>query len=531
MCFKRRRWFLGLFCLSVWSISFALLWFAVPIQPRVRLESADGLVLVGITSDSQKLITAGRVIDPDNGASYSGLTGPAQSWDLWNGHPEKFDLADKARPRGAFPGGTRAAEWSKSYIIWEMQIAPCGNVLAYDYGKPDWGDPSLHLLDLTSGKEVLCLPGATLHDRFSGFSGDGKWFAVMYGSTGARCRSVRVFATATGKEIVLNDPAHPSEEVLAFSFSPDGQFLAVTAKIDNAWHTHIWEIATARKLGMIPGWNFYVVLGPGAKTLAAVQNHGIVRLFDVATGRLRLEMKDHDMFTALTFARDGRTLTAYDDAIGNGRSLNRATTWDADTGRLLNRFDPPVQGFTCVDPNWPSHPLVEARIADGSPRIFVQHDRDHCDVYDVITGEHLVGSWLTSHSPVRVSPDNKTLVTHGKSEPRPNAIWQWIKEHVFRAATKADEDDEPARLQLWDLSTSRSLAVLDDYGSECLFSADGKTLVAQKDWTTIDVWDLPPRKPVGSIIAWSIAPPLLVLLLAAIRRRRLRRKAGAVHLA
>jgi WD40 repeat protein len=521
MCSRRRRWLLALFCFCVWLTAFALLWCAVPIQPRLRLESMDNMVLVGITSDSRKLITAGLVNNPNDGVS-----GPARSWDLWNGCRETFDLAD-VRPWSAFPGGHRDPDWWKSYIIWRTQIAPCGNILAYDYRKQDTTDPSLRLLDLTRGREVLCLPGGMLDS--ANFSADGKWLAVMHGCADARHRSVRVFATATGQEVILNDPAHPSEEVVAFSFSPDGQFLAVTAKIDDAWHTHVWEIATTRKLGMIPGWNYYVALGPGADMLAVVQEHGIVKLFDVAAGRLRFEMKDHvDMFSALTFAPDGRTLTAYYDWLVNGRSLHRATTWDASSGRLLNRFDAPVTGFICVDPNWRRHAPAQLPVADSSPRIFVQYDRDDWKVFDVITGKHL-GSWPRTHDPVRVSPDNTTLVTHVKIEPRPNAIWRWIKEHVFRTPTKPKEDREETSLELWDLATRRSLDVLDDYATECLFSPDGKTFVAQKDSKRIDVWDLPPRKPIGSIIAWSVMPALLVLLFSEARRRRLQRKVVAAE--
>jgi WD40 repeat protein len=70
-------------------------------------------------------------------------------------------------------------------------------------------------------------------------------------------------------------------------------------------------------------------------TLAAACSDGIIRLWDVSSGDLRLTLSGHtETVTRLAFAADGRTLAS----LGNDNVLN---LWHLGTGQRLFSLDSP----------------------------------------------------------------------------------------------------------------------------------------------------------------------------------------------
>jgi hypothetical protein len=53
-----------------------------------------------------------------------------------------------------------------------------------------------------------------------------------------------------------------------------------------------------------------------------------------------------------------------------------------------------------------------------------------------------------------------------------------------------------------------------------VFAPDSRTLATFGDDGRIRFWDLPPRKPLGIILAWSCLPSLAVFMIAWLRERR-----------
>jgi RNA polymerase sigma factor (sigma-70 family) len=108
------------------------------------------------------------------------------------------------------------------------------------------------------------------------------------------------------------------------AFSPDGRLLADWAldpygrsKLD---HVYVWEVATGRALATLdPGGRVgarVAAFSPDGRTLATASADGVVRLWEVATWKVRAELRGHrDRVTALTFGPDGRLYTGGLDTV------------------------------------------------------------------------------------------------------------------------------------------------------------------------------------------------------------------------
>jgi WD40 repeat protein len=84
-----------------------------------------------------------------------------------------------------------------------------------------------------------------------------------------------------------------------------------------------------------------------------------------------------------------------------------------------------------------------------------------------------------------------------------------------------DETDQPV-IRIWNTESGKELESLQNCQGPFAFSPNGQTLAARNQDGTLQLWDVPPRKPLGLILAWSCVPAGLVLLFAWWRGRRLR---------
>jgi WD40 repeat protein len=102
------------------------------------------------------------------------------------------------------------------------------------------------------------------------------------------------------------------------AFSPDGRFLADWA--ENPFgrsrmdHVYVWDAATGRAVATLaagprPG-AANAAFAPDGRTLATASADGTIRLWEVATWKVRAEFRGHrDRVTALAFGPDGRLFT------------------------------------------------------------------------------------------------------------------------------------------------------------------------------------------------------------------------------
>src|SRR5205823_3948814 len=108
------------------------------------------------------------------------------------------------------------------------------------------------------------------------------------------------------------------------AFSPDGRFIVDWAvnplgrsRMD---HVYVWDAATGRAVATLaagprPGAT-NAAFAPDERTLATASADGIVRLWEVATWRVRAEFRGHrDRVTALAFGPDGRLFTGGLDTV------------------------------------------------------------------------------------------------------------------------------------------------------------------------------------------------------------------------
>jgi WD40 repeat protein len=141
---------------------------------------------------------------------------------------------------------------------------------------------------------------------------------------------------------------------LGLAFAPDGLTLAVAGS-GHRIAVGLWDPSTGERRGELtdPGSTFTcgrsgptaspsgegslsigaLAFSADGSTLAAACSDGVIRLWDVSSGALRLTLSGHtETVTRLAFAADGRTLAS----LGNDNVLN---LWHLGTGQQLFTLD------------------------------------------------------------------------------------------------------------------------------------------------------------------------------------------------
>jgi hypothetical protein len=198
------------------------------------------------------------------------------------------------------------------------------------------------------------------------------------------------------------------------AFSPDGRLLADWA--ENPFgpsrmdHVYIWDAATGRAIATLtagprPG-AANAAFAPDGRTFATASADGTIRLWEVATWQVRIELRGHrDRITALAFGPDGRLFTGGLDTVILGwdvrppREPARGTlvdAWEALTpsdakaafqaqGRFLAEPDQAVTWLSArLTPSAPPDPArVKALIADLDSEDFATRERATADLKEL----------------------------------------------------------------------------------------------------------------------------------------------------
>jgi WD40 repeat protein len=488
-----QRWLL---IFLVWLTAFAVLWWCLPVRPRLTLITETQGQIIDITGDGRYLIAASIAADEKESAVL-------ECWDTRTGEKHRHEI----------PG------------LFNACVAAGGQAIACDC-RQGQGESWIQLLSLPEGGKLVRVDQS---GNPCAFSPDGRWFAVLHGISGGQYRSVAVFHASTGEKLALQNGGQPSEAASGFCISPDSRFIAIDEQVQGKARTRLCELATCRQIAVrAEDGSSWAWSHDGATLAISTRGEGL-QLVETKTGKTRCQLKGPELLSAVAFAPDDRTVSAYDwfpmgGLSGPGpysKDFNRITTWETAKGRLQHELDG-RQGDTIQNPNDLEFTFLSISPGwKGTPLRLVTHGKPDANwtIVEAATGKQL-GSWPHTFRAAGTSPDDTLLVTHIEptNQAAPTgvaALWQWFKEHVLGSSAVPGE----GTLQLWELAGGRLIADLGDADRHCLFSGNSKTLVTRRDSKYLDIWDVPPGKRIGAILAWSAVPVLLLLCVGALRGR------------
>jgi hypothetical protein len=363
-------------------------------------------------------------------------------------------------------------------------------LIGFGVGFWEWGKPPQPRLVLEKvGK------GITTY-----FSPDGGTLATTSAKSSGKC-SLALWDFHSGQlKINLFQSEHYPR---AAAFSPDGSTLA--CMFDE--QIRIWEVSTGREVATYENKNWirrYLVFSPQGKLRAVREDYS---LCDVADNKIIARL-----------ATDGEQLIRGENAILRcKRDTDFVKVWKLATATLsVEREIPKIGEFNYLEIT-SDHRFLICYPAGGLP-IFI---------FDLVSGQQREFSLRYAPTGLAFDPDSQILATSSFGPPQ-TSWWNWFKE-LFGIE---DELSLVESVTLHAFSSGEQVLVLQDCSSP-VFSPDGKILaVTSANRTSLQLWDLPIRKPIGKILGRAglaaVATLLAINGLGWLRRRRRRLKANLV---
>jgi WD40 repeat protein len=348
------------------------------------------------------------------------------------------------------------------------------------------------LWDVRTGQERAVLPGPPEGVVCVAFAVDGKTLA-----SGGNDGTTQLWDVATGRlrgtlpgdgdkheatggaEASL--PGH-EHAVFALVFTPDGGTLATGGKDRTI---RLWDVATSRIRSTLPcpeGWIDALAIAPGGELLASSGSDKKVTLWEMTTGRVRATLtgRPSGAVQSLAFATDGKTLAG-----GGWRSVS---LWDVSTGHLqatLKGHGDWIHGLAFS----PDGRTLASGSSDKTVRLWdIDRDRERANL----------GQQQWAISAVAFSPDGRTLASadytniklfdaNSGREQTSLPARHWVRSLAYApdgatfatAGPQGERGEEPGIVKLWDSAARQVRATLDPHLEEVFtvaFSPDGKTL-------------------------------------------------------
>jgi RNA polymerase sigma factor (sigma-70 family) len=394
--------------------------------------------------------------------------------------------------------------------IYPYAFSPDGTVLVANMDKD-----SVHLWDVATGKVLRGIPYPKDRDGFSfpcTFAPDGKVLAF-------RGRDLIALAdVATGKEVGRFEADMGMDWSVAFT--PDGKTL-VSGSQDG--RVRVWDLATTKlrfTLDSRTNLGTDMALSHDGKTVALGSQYSAIHLWNAATGQeLFTDFHGHDApVGALAFMPDAR-------GIVTASYSGEAYLWDPATGRQLRDLRLPGAGWVFAP--------------DGTRLLTVELDWT-MHVRDAGTGAEVCplerSKTALCHGGLEFSRDGKLLVgcgwyiPNGDQTKRSAALFVWdavtgkqIRQaplpgidlaEVMRVLTHRPlaltlngrtailSDPKEGMIRLYDLEEGKqvlSLAGHKKYAGAFVLSADGKTLLSGSLDRSVRLWDLVAGREVAAL--------------------------------
>jgi WD40 repeat protein len=380
------------------------------------------------------------------------------------------------------------------------------------------GDSTIRLWEVATGREVRKFEGHRGWVLSVAFSRDGKTLV-----SGGTDHTVRLWETASGKNL---HPFGGSEPVESVAFSPDGKTLATG---DGEEAIHLWDMATynhvrkltesqmiikvrSREAKLSRGQHHVnnLVFSPEGKSLASVGGDGVLRLWDLATGKVQSRLLDHRAWVnSVAFSSDGKTLASADDA------SSAVHLWNVATGQWLRDLQGHGSWMKAVAFSPDGKTLASGGIGDGS-----NSRRYPIRLWDAATGKEirrLMGHDRLVRSLV-LSADKEYLAS--VTDDGAVFLWEATTGHLlgrlrergwkqgYPIAFSPDgrtlaAADASGTILLWETATRKQRLKLESAQqgiSSLAFSLDGRTLATASPDATVLLWDLTGRRHEGKWI-------------------------------
>jgi WD40 repeat protein/tetratricopeptide (TPR) repeat protein len=360
-------------------------------------------------------------------------------------------------------------------------------------------DGTVALWDLATLRMQAVLPRGSGPVRRMELSADGRSLAI------SETYAARVWDVAT-RRVRFTVQAARGAELPGLAFSPDGNLVATGEGYafgpDRSGFVRLWDTATGKELPPaleVPHRGAWALtFAPDGKTLAVGCDNGAVKLWDIATRRVRHAFYgNRSRVHSVAFSPDGKTLASG----GNDKVV---LLWDAVTA------DPPVPLQEATG-KW-----THAAIAPDGNTMALLSNTGTLKLRDRTTGQERV---LRTQSGAEVSwalafaPDGKTLAT-GSFD---STVKLWdvttgreritLRGHAGRlqcigyapdGKTLASGSVKPSEIRLWDAVTGKPKFRLREphagwYASCLAFGPDRNTLFSGSSWGAIQLWDLSTR--------------------------------------
>jgi WD40 repeat protein len=289
------------------------------------------------------------------------------------------------------------------------------------------------------------------------------------------------------------------------SFSPDSRLLAcnVYAEWIRDGAVVVWDVGQHSEVFRLNGEAGPLVFSPDSRLLATFKPHSgensvTITLWDTNTGQARISIPAKGpVERPLVFSRDGHLLAYATNLFGSSEYQATITVYDLENRREFTEFDH-VSRLSCS--------ASELLVHRWSPGASDPTKSVPVDPYLRLLAplELPVGTepWDRTY----LSLPNGRLIVHNKSGTvERNRFWTWITKML--RGTFSDQQEPQSQLEFRDSRTQDCVAKIECTGSYLLSSDEScLVMVGEKD---IQVWDLPPRRPIFLMLVLAVVPALL----------------------